>query len=275
MAGDAGWLHDLTGLSLEHARRRSIDTPVVLVPGVSQNARAWDLVHRHLARAGFSHVAFVGGGSDIPRLADRIAHHVEAVRSLTGAERVHLAGHNIGGIAARYYVQLLSGDRLVDTVVTVGSPHGGTRCTPVALGPAAAQLRPGSALLRHLEESARPSAVRWIAYFSDVDRLVQPAQAGMLRHPMLRATNVLVPGEPHLSLLLPPGVCRSLSQQLAAVEHVPGYGAPLSPLPLVTHLAPDADERVRARPSAEAVARAKARHPSMWRRRRSRAEPFA
>ena len=238
--------------------------PVVFVPGYGHADRGWDLLRRHLHRAGFTSVSVApesAGRGDIPHRAERLAHHVATVLELTGADHVHIVAHNVGGVVARYYLQLLGGDEVVDTVVTIASPHTGSLLTPVGLGPAAAQLRPGSTVLRHLDESTRPLPVRWISYFADQDVFVQPSTSAMLKHPVMRATNVLVEETGHLSLILPTPVCRSVAHQLAAAEGFPGFGAPVASLPgAVVRL--DGDRETAA------VTASKAAHPSNYPGRR-------
>ena len=126
-------------------------------------------------------------------------------------------GHSLGGILIRYYVQLLGGEACVDTAITLASPHEGTlagRARPqLGSPPAATGLLgdPGA-----LQEMARPTPVQWMAYYSNLDALVQPASSAMLRIPALDATNVLVKDHGHLSILLAPGLGRSIAHRLAA-----------------------------------------------------------
>jgi pimeloyl-ACP methyl ester carboxylesterase len=73
-----------------------------------------------------------------------LAEYVEAVRSHTGAERVDLVGHSLGGLISREYIQNLmpevSAEGLPDVpavnqFIIAGTPNGGTACG-----------RPGAAL---------------------------------------------------------------------------------------------------------------------------------
>ena len=43
----------------------------------------------------------------------------------TGFERIHVIGHSLGGLIARYYVTRLGGDARVHTLVTLGTPARG------------------------------------------------------------------------------------------------------------------------------------------------------
>lgn len=192
--------------------------PVLLVHGYFHNRSAFLVMSRALRRAGFGSIHGFNYNPlthDLDRVAALLGAEVERVRSRTGAARVHLIGHSMGGIVARHYVQLLGGEDTVATCVTVGAPHRGSYSSYLGLGPAAAQLRPGSTYLRRLEETARPSAVRWVAFWSDLDFLVVPAAHGKLVHPALQAENVRVPDTGHLSLLLSRSVLRGVTERLA------------------------------------------------------------
>ena len=179
-------------------------TPVLLVHGYIHNRSAFLAMSRQLKRAGFRYVdgfnynALTEG---IPEAAVRLGAEVERVLAATGAERVMIVGHSMGGMVARYYVQELGGEDTVDTVITLGSPHRGTYASYVGLGRATAQLRPGSSMLRRLESSARPGPVRWVAYWSDLDVFVTPIGNAKLEHTALQAHNVRVRDTGHLSLL--------------------------------------------------------------------------
>ncbi len=207
-------------------------TPVILLHGYAHNRSGWYVLERHLAKAGFSSVHTINYSPfrhDVPELAARLADTVEALQRVTGIDRVHLVGHSLGGIIARWYVQELGGDRHVATAVAIGSPHEGTVAAYAGPGRTASQLRPGSAVIRRLAEGACPSPVRWVAYYSNTDLLVQPSPSGMLRHPALGAVNILAKDHGHLSLMLSPKVARSVVDQLEAAEGVPGV-APLAGL---------------------------------------------
>lgn len=221
------------------ARNGNRRYPVVFVPGVAAMTSGWTLLRRHLEREGFGHTSILTADvqhCDLPHLADQLAHHVEGIRTLAGADRVHLIGHNVGGMVARYFVQLLGGDRCVASVVTIGAPHAGTRAIQPGWGPAAAQLRRGSRILDHLDASARPMPVRWISYFAERDSFVDPPSSAVLRQPLLRAENVLVAGPTTLSLVVPAFIGRSVARRLACIDE--GRGRVLGDGPTLSRLEP-------------------------------------
>jgi triacylglycerol lipase len=197
------------------------EVPVVLVHGWVHNRSAFLWMTRALRRAGFRNIHGLNYNpmrQGIREIAEMLAVEVDRVLAVTGAPRCMVVGHSMGGIVARYYVQALDGHRKVDTVVTLGSPHRGTYTAHLGLGPAARELQPRTPLMRELEETARPTAVRWIAYYSDMDLMVAPAVNGRLIHPALKATNIRTRDTGHLSLLLSGEVLRSVIDHLADRE---------------------------------------------------------
>jgi len=203
--------------------------PILLVHGYGHNRSGWTFLARHLRHRGFEHVYslnYTPRARDLPALAWELARRIDAIRELTGAERVHLVGHSLGGILIRYYIQLLGGEASVDTAITVASPHEGTLAAGFGRSSILRQLRAGSWVIQALEETARPSAVQWVAYYSNLDALVQPASSAMLRHPALDATNVLVKDHGHLSILMAPGLGRSIALRLAGPHGLDRLDAP-------------------------------------------------
>jgi pimeloyl-ACP methyl ester carboxylesterase len=204
---------------------RELDTPVLLVHGFGHNRSGWVALDRDLRREGFTSVHTWNYNPmvhDVPDLAARLAERVELLRAITGSEKVHVVGHSLGGVILRWYVQELGGDQKVATAVTIASPHEGTELARLAFGSTAKQLRPQSDIVRTLAEGVRPMPVRWIAYYSNLDGLVMPATSAMIRAPELRAVNIFVKDQGHLSIMLASAVTGSIVEQLLAAEGAEG-----------------------------------------------------
>lgn len=104
-------------------------------------------------------------------IADRLSAFVDDVA--TRHTRVSLVGHSLGGLLTRYYAQELDRVGVVDRVVTIASPHEGTRAghaLPTALARA---MRPGSDVVMRLRAS-RASAPPTFALLAEDDHLVMP-----------------------------------------------------------------------------------------------------
>lgn len=198
-----------------------LGVPVILVPGFGR-ASGIELLQRHLARAGFDRVVtarYSPRSTGVTEVATHLSRLVDAVlrtSSSQGSERsrVHLIGHNVGGIAVRYYVQVLGGADRVDTAITIGAPHAGQRHARLDLGPGALQLVQGSNLVQLLEDSAAPCHVRWVAFHSGTDQLISPSSSATLTNPKLDATNVALDSERCLSVRLSPAAARAVANVL-------------------------------------------------------------
>jgi alpha-beta hydrolase superfamily lysophospholipase len=177
--------------------------PVVLVHGLIDNRSVFSVMQRSLRRRGFAHV-FPWNYSplltDVARGAADLGAHIERVCEQTGHDSVHVVGHSLGGLIARYHVQRQRGDARVESLVTIGTPHRGSVLAHVVPTPLIRQLRPGSAVLRALAEPARGCRTRITAIYSDLDQVVLPTSSGRCEHPDLATRNVLVRGVGHMSL---------------------------------------------------------------------------
>ena len=198
----------------------SSPTPVILVHGYGGKKSHWFAVERGLRTAGFTSIHAMKYNalfSDIPMLARRLMHLVHDVQAETGAERVHLVGHSLGGVIIRYAVCVLGLDASVDVAITVASPHGGSPLAVLGRSVTARQLRKGSDVLRQIEEAAAPGSTRWVAYSSNLDAVV-PATRAVIRPACLRAENVMIPNQSHLSILVAPQLVRAVVAQLSRTD---------------------------------------------------------
>jgi len=215
-----------------------VATPVLLIHGYGANKSNWLFISRYLKQAGFERVHALNYNpftADIPALAQQCVDRAEQLKVHFGVDRLHIIGHSLGGIIARYAVQVL-GLEGVDVCATIASPHGGVRLarygSPVAaISPLATglQLRPDSAVMTLLRSSARSLPTRFVAYYSNLD-LIVPARRAMIIEPELEATNILVKDHGHLSIMLSRQLSASIVDQLGAAEGLPGYGTPLRAL---------------------------------------------
>jgi pimeloyl-ACP methyl ester carboxylesterase len=182
-------------------------TPILLLHGIMDNRSVFTVFRRSLRRRGFGVVHAVNYSvftEDIRTAAHRLHQQVDQVRELAGAERIHIVGHSLGGMIARYYVQRMGGSAAVDTLVTLGSPHGGTLAAHLLPTPLARQLRPGSDVIAELEQPAPGCDTRFLVVWSRMDQMVLPQRNGRLRHPDLEIEELEIRDVGHLALPIDP-----------------------------------------------------------------------
>ncbi|MEY9877665.1 pimeloyl-ACP methyl ester carboxylesterase [Streptacidiphilus sp. MAP12-33] len=196
--------------------------PVLLVHGLFDNRAVFTVLRHHLRLQGLEHVHALNYSPfclDVPRAAVLVGRQVERLRRVYDGEPVTLVGHSLGGLIARYYVQRLGGSASVRSVVTLTTPHHGTEAARLLQPlPIVRQLRPDSAVLASLDEPAPGCRTPFLCFWGDLDPLIVPVRNAALRHPDLRAENVLVRNAGHLSVPVHPEVLTRVHAWLAGSQ---------------------------------------------------------
>jgi triacylglycerol lipase len=196
-------------------------TPILLIHGLVDNRSIFTVLRRHLRRRGFGRVWTMNyrpWTADLRTAARELGESIAAVCEQTGYERIHVIGHSMGGLIARYYVQRLGGDQRVHTLVTLGTPHQGTNAARLFPRGVCKQLSPTSEVVAELAEPARDCRTRFVSFWSDIDALMVPKRAARLDHPDLSARNVLMRGVGHMSLPIDRRIVREITTTLAHLD---------------------------------------------------------
>lgn len=207
----------------------AVETPILLVHGMADNRSIFAVLRHGLRRRGFGRIQTINYSmltADVRRAAADLGTEVERLVEETGYERIHVIGHSLGGLIARYYVQRLGGDERVDTLVTLGTPHQGTYVAYGWRSGLTRQLRPGSPLIAELDAPVTQCRTRFVAYRSDIDQLVVPQRNAGLHHPDLHVHNIELHGVGHMSLPITRSVVHGISSTLA---HLDVSGATVTP----------------------------------------------
>jgi triacylglycerol esterase/lipase EstA (alpha/beta hydrolase family) len=187
--------------------------PVVLVHGFLCNHHVLDDVALALRRAGHTVL-----GVDLEPLftsidgyAPRIEQAVQQLCSHTGAQKVALLGHSMGGLAIRAWLRAHGGERAA-RVVTLGTPHWGTRIGQHVRTPNGQQMGYRSAWLQQLAAQELPELRQRMAIaVSPQDNIVYPQLEQVLEGAEVR----VFPGRGHVQLCRDGEVNAWLTAQLA------------------------------------------------------------
>lgn len=190
---------------------RTGTVPVLLVHGYFCNRGSWWRLRARLERAGHC-VASVNleplFGS-IDGGVERLRTRIEQVCERTGAQRVAILGHSMGGLVARGYLARYGAVRLA-CLITLGSPHRGSELAAAGLGRNAQQMHPGSAWLAAMASCPLPEGLPVTAIYSVHDNFVVPQAAQRLDG----AENVALKGVGHLQLLFSREVSQKVLERL-------------------------------------------------------------
>ena len=190
--------------------------PVLLVHGFGGAKSSWTLVAHALSARGLTvdAISYAPVGNSVEQLAAQLVAEVEGTLSRTGADKLHLVGHSLGGviIAQAILDPRLSGR--VDTVITLGSPFGGSPwagALPVL--ELVRALRAGSPLLRRLASTPLPDGVRWLSVTAALDIIV-PGLRSVPSHPQVET--ITFDGIGHLGMLLSRKIIAYITTALSA-----------------------------------------------------------
>jgi triacylglycerol lipase len=200
---------------------RAAGTPILLAHGIIDNHTVFALMRRQLVRRGFTRIQTFSYSPltlDVRSTAERMGAEIERLCEESGSDQIHIVGHSLGGLIARYYVQRLGGSERVHTCVTLGTPHQGTFAARLLPWPLVKQLRPDSDLMTELAEPAPDCPTRFVAFYSDVDQLIVPQRRARIRHPDLIARNIRVDGVGHLSLPFHGDVVHQITGMLSHLD---------------------------------------------------------
>ena len=202
-----------------------VDVPVLLLHGVLCNAGVWHRLARFLARRGVPGIYSLSYGpplASVELFADQMEAKIDAILAATGAQRVMIVSHSMGGLVARAYLRRY-GSRKLARVLTIGAPHHGSVHAWLFFGTALSQLRPGSAWLAALAREPLAPGLRFVSLWSWHDSMVAP----QLSCRLLGAVDMPLAGVGHNALLGDPQVFARVLEEIEAAR-VPTSGSPAS-----------------------------------------------
>ncbi|MGH3993583.1 MAG: esterase/lipase family protein, partial [Pseudonocardiaceae bacterium] len=164
--------------------RADTSYPVLLVHGGAGNPGNFKEMERRLVADGYRPFTVNLGfpGVDTARNADMIRTEVDKILATTGASKVHLVGHSMGGLSTRYYIKILNGLPQVATYTAFGTPqHGNPRhtCRPSELVP---DQCPRGKVMKEL--NAGDDTPGSIYYTSIASKQAHPEEANGTWHPL-------------------------------------------------------------------------------------------
>jgi pimeloyl-ACP methyl ester carboxylesterase len=187
--------------------------PVLLLHGLFQNRGCLLSLQRRLQQAGYRTMSInTPPWHDLPTLTARVAKGVDRLCAATGAERIHIVGHSMGGILARGFLQT-HGPNKVAGCITLGAPHTGSQLAVFAVSRLGRALLPESELLTQLNAAPHPAGVPITAIYSRDDNIIVPATNARLEG----ADNLEIAGVGHTAMLFSEEVAAKVVRTLDEV----------------------------------------------------------
>ncbi len=177
-------------------RLRPCAMPVLLVHGYGCNRGIWWWMRRRLEADGqvVATLSLEPPWGGIDEFAAQLHARIEAVCAATGAPRVLLVAHSMGGLVSRACMARHGAARVAG-LVTIATPHGGTAIARLGLGRCARQMELKSSWVSDL--SGRRVTVPFVSIRTPQDNFVMPQDTQ--RHP--DAVDEPLPGVGHMAAL--------------------------------------------------------------------------
>lgn len=158
-----------------HLASRPRGVPVLLIHGYGCNGGYWSQLAAMLAREQISHstVSLEPMTASIDDYAQHVERAVKALCAASGADRIVIVGHSMGGLVARAYLRK-HGAQHIARVITLGTPHHGTGLASLGIGSNAKQMRLRDAWLAQLDADDRAHRSLFTSIYSYHDNIIAP-----------------------------------------------------------------------------------------------------
>jgi triacylglycerol lipase len=160
--------------------------PILFVHGWNSSASTWNAVVGRFAADGWTSAELntwsYNTAQSNATTAQQLASKVNSVLAATGAARLDLISHSMGGLSTRYYVKNLGGGPKVDEFVSLAGPNHGTSTANLCFwNTSCFEMRPGSSFLNALNSGDEtPSTPRYGTWWSPCDEVINPDTSTIL-----------------------------------------------------------------------------------------------
>lgn len=162
---------------------RGQGNPIVFVPGYLDFEFYFARLKSKLEGKGRSthYLSIFPNIGDIRTAAVALKALVADVKKRTGAKQVDVVAHSMGGLITRYYIKYMEGERDIERLVTLATPHHGTLVSFASPTQGAKQMHPGSDFLKALNaDDETPGRIRYTSIRGGLDEIVIPHSSPIL-----------------------------------------------------------------------------------------------
>ncbi|MFF5337103.1 esterase/lipase family protein [Streptomyces sp. NPDC013181] len=196
----------------------STSTPVVFVHGYTGSASNWVTAMSVFRLNGWSSsnlfaYEYNSYGDNVTN-AQGLAAFVNGVKSRTGASKVALVNHSMGGLVSQYYLKVLGGHTSVSHLASIaGANHGTTAAGACLIYTTCRQMYPGSSFIAQITAGDEtPGDTRYATWYSACDGIILPYTSTRLSG----ATNHSVLCQNHIGFLADTSVLGAIARFIAS-----------------------------------------------------------
>jgi triacylglycerol esterase/lipase EstA (alpha/beta hydrolase family) len=175
------------GVAPEGASAQAAQDPILFVHGWNSSASAWNTMIDRFVAAGVPRNRMLAitynSNQSNATIANQVRDAAASLRASTGAARVDIVTHSMGGLSSRYYLKNLGGTAFVDDWVSLGGPNHGTNwayaCYLFSAG--CRDMISGSSFLNNLNATDEtPGSVNYGTFWSSCDEVINPDSSVLL-----------------------------------------------------------------------------------------------
>lgn len=155
--------------------------PIILIHGYMMRGLVMYPIKRRLNKDGYKNVylsTYSPPWLNIDNFSLQLKDKVEFVKKETGAEKVDLICHSMGGLVALNYINNLDGAKSVNRLIALGTPFGGSKLWSFSIGRCGKEMKPGSEFLKKV--SVPPADIKTTAIYTTFDEMVIPYEFSKL-----------------------------------------------------------------------------------------------
>ena len=153
--------------------------PIVFVHGWNSSGTVWNTMISRFSADGWTSAELNNWSYNTSQsnatTASQLSAKIDDVLRRTGAAKVDVITHSMGGLSSRYYAKNLGGDAKIDDWVSLGGPNHGTDFANACFQTSCYEMRIGSSFLTALNASDEtPGAVAYGTWWSPCDTIINP-----------------------------------------------------------------------------------------------------
>jgi triacylglycerol lipase len=157
----------------------SAGNPILFVHGYSGDATNWYTMANRFTADGWPSTYLDQWSYDSRQsnatTAQQLSAEVDRLLAATGATKVDIVSHSMGGLSSRYYLKNLGGTSKVDAWVSLGGPNHGTDSANSCFDASCTEMRIGSSFLAALNSADEtPGSPRYATWWSPCDAVINP-----------------------------------------------------------------------------------------------------
>jgi triacylglycerol lipase len=154
-------------------------SPILFVHGWKETGSIWNTMIERFEKEGWTKAQLTNWTYNTSQsnvtTAKEVSTKVTEILKSTGATKVNLISHSMGGLSTRYYVKNLGGESKVEDWVSLGGPNHGTETANFCSEASCIEMRVKSTFLNELNAGDEtPGAVKYATWWSPCDEIINP-----------------------------------------------------------------------------------------------------